>query len=151
ATTDPARAASTDMSRKALLGRAISIIYGERDTSFSTLMEWQNKASWLILAAVVIIAFLSGAEGRSILFLAGAAGGFLSRLMRNLKREDVPLDYGASWTTLFLSPLFGALAGWFGIALIAFATQPGISLLGDAFRSVSWDDPSGVSSLAIAF
>jgi protocatechuate 3,4-dioxygenase beta subunit len=137
--------------RKALLGRGISIIYAERDNSFSTLMEWQNKASWLTFAAIVIIAFLSIGAGHSVLFLAGAAGGFLSRLMRALKRTDVPLDYGASWTTLYLSPLFGALAGWFGVALIGLATQPGINLLGEAFRSVRWDEPYEVSALAAAF
>ena len=97
---------------KAMLGRAIGIIYGERDLAFSTLMEWQNKSSWLIIAALVMIVFLVGAAGHAVLFLAGAAGGYSSRVMRALKREDVPLDYGASWTTLFLSPLFGALSGW---------------------------------------
>ncbi|HET6231717.1 MAG TPA: carboxypeptidase-like regulatory domain-containing protein [Longimicrobiaceae bacterium] len=146
-----AKLARADKVRKALLGRGIGIIYSERDNSFSTLMEWQNKASWLVVTAVVVIGFLSLAEGHAILFLAGAAGGYSSRLMRALKREDVPLDYGASWTTLFLSPLFGALAGWFGIALVSLATQPGINLLGDAFKQVRWDDASSVGSLAVAF
>ena len=140
-----------EAARKALLGRAISVIYAERDTSFSTLMEWQNKAGWLILAALNIIAFLAVAAGRGTLFLAGAAGGFLSRLMRALNRDDVPLDYGASWTTLFLSPLLGALAGWFGVAIITLAADPRLNLLGEAFRLVQWDHPTGPATLAIAF
>jgi hypothetical protein len=148
---DAAGAAAWAKSRKALLGRGVSIIYAERDTGFSTLMEWNNKASWLILTALLIIVVLTAAAGHAILFLAGAAGGYLSRVMRAIKRDDVPLDYGASWTTLFLSPLFGALSGWFGIAIVAFATQPGIELLGDAFKRVRWDEPAGPSALAVAF
>jgi hypothetical protein len=137
--------------RKALLGRAVATIYADRDASFSTLMEWQNKAGWLILAALIIIGFLTVAAGHGTLFLAGAAGGFLGRLMRALKREDVPLDYGASWTTLFLSPLLGALAGWFGVAMITLAADPHLNLLGDAFRLVQWGHPTAPATLAIAF
>jgi hypothetical protein len=140
-----------DKMRKALLGRAVATIYGDRDTTFSTLMEWHNKASWLIFAALILIAFLAASVGNPVLFLAGAAGGFLSRVMRALKREDVPLDYGASWTTLFLSPLFGALAGWFGIALIKFATTDGLNLLGGAFTVVNWYNPTAPAAIALAF
>jgi carboxypeptidase family protein len=140
-----------DEHRRALLGRAIALANEERDKQFSTLMEWHNKASWLILAALIIIGFLALAAGNAVLFLAGAAGGFLSRVMRALRREDLPLDYGASWTTLFLSPLFGALAAWFGIALITLATQPSVNLLGDAFRLVDWNTPTAPATLAVAF
>lgn len=143
--------ASIARGRRALLGRALAVIYNDRDTSFSTLMEWQNKASWLMLAAAIFIGSLSLSAGGAVLFLSGAAGGFSSRLMRALRREDVPLDYGASWTTLYLSPLFGALAGWFGIAIVTFATSPEINLLGAAFRRVDWYDPTNPVTLAIAF
>jgi hypothetical protein len=137
--------------RRAILGHAIKLIYAERDSTFAGLMEWQNKASWLILTALVFIAFLSGAVGNSILFLAGAFGGYSSRLMRALKRDDIPLDYGASWTTLFLSPLFGAITGWFGIALLSLAARPELNLLGSAFRLADWNNPFGSVTLAIAF
>jgi len=140
-----------DEQRRALLGRAIALANEDRDKQFSTLMEWHNKASWLILAALIIIAFLALSAGNAVLFLAGAAGGFLSRVMRALRREDLPLDYGASWTTLFLSPLFGALAAWFGVALITLATQPRVNLLGDAFRLVDWNTPTAPATLAVAF
>jgi hypothetical protein len=53
-----------------------------------------------------------------MLFLAGAVGGFMSRLARALKASDTPTDYGASWNTLFLSPLLGSLAGFFGVLMI---------------------------------
>jgi hypothetical protein len=143
--------AAQDEERRALLGRAIAICYEERDKEFCTLMEWQNKASWLTLGALLIIGFLAVAAGHTTYFLAGGAGGFLSRVMRALKREDVALDYGASWTTLFLSPLFGALAGWFGVAIITLATQPNVNLLGDAFKMVDWNMPIGPITLSVAF
>lgn len=140
-----------EKTHKALLGRALAVINADRDTSFATLMEWQNKASWLIVTALVIIAFLSAAVGNAVLFLAGAAGGYLGRLMRALRREDLPLDYGASWTTLFLSPLFGALTGWFGVALISLLSEPELGLLGPAFLLVRWDDALGPATLSVAF
>ena len=140
-----------DEAGRALLARGITLCYDDRDNQFSTLMEWHNKASWLILAALIIIGFLAVAVGHAVLFLAGAAGGFLSRVMRALRREDLPLDYGASWTTLFLSPVFGALAAWFGVAIITMATLPKVNLLGDAFKLVDWDTPTGPVTLAAAF
>jgi len=148
---DAATTAAREAYRKALLGRGIALIYDDRDRQFATLMEWHNKASWLILCALIVIASLVFAAGHAVLCLAGAAGGFSSRLMRALRRDSLPLDYGASWTTLFLSPLFGALAGWFGIAIIALGTQPNINLLGDAFKLVSWHTPYAPITLAAAF
>jgi hypothetical protein len=150
-TTDANVRSSRERTRKALLGRALSVIYAERDMTFSTLMDWHNKASWLIFAALIFMGFLAAAVGNSVLFLAGAAGGFLSRVMRALKREDVPLDYGASWTTLFLSPIFGALAGWFGILLIEMLTSGSVNVLGDMFDIVNWYDPLSPGTLGLAF
>jgi hypothetical protein len=147
---EPATPAQADQ-RRALLGRAIALANEERDKQFSSLMEWHNKASWLILAALLMIGAIAIVAGHAILFLAGAAGGFLSRLMRAIRREDLPLDYGASWTTLFLSPLFGALVAWFGIALITLSTHPNVNLLGDAFRLVDWNTPMAPATLAVAF
>ena len=137
--------------RKALLGQATAAVYAERDTSFSTLMEWQNKAVWLIFAACILMLFLVLAAGHAVLLLAGGIGGYLSRLMRALKREDVPLDYGASWTTLWLSPLFGAFGGWFIVALIVLASNPDLNLLGSAFTHVKWDEPWGPVTISVAF
>ncbi len=142
---------SDPLYRKALLGHGLKLVYADRDSGFSMLMEWHNKASWLILAALTAIGFLTGSIGHSILFLAGAAGGYSSRLMRALRRDDVPLDYGASWTTLFLSPLFGALTGWFGIALLTLVARPELNLLGPAFRLIDWNDPYGPITIAVAF
>ena len=149
--TDTGQREHFESSRQALLGRALSVLFVDRDDKFSSLMEWQNKAGWLISAALLIVIFLTVAAGHAVLFLAGAAGGFLSRLERTLKREDLPLDYGASWTTLFLSPVLGALMGWFGVALISLLTDDRVNLLGSAFRLVDWTHPRSPWTLGVAF
>jgi hypothetical protein len=151
APTDDAQRARFQSTRQALLGRGLSLIFFERDDRFSSLMEWQNKAGWLIFAALLIVVFLTIAAGHAVLFLAGAAGGLLSRLARTLKREDLPLDYGASWTTLFLSPVLGALTGWFGVALISLLANDRVKLLGTTFTLVDWSNPKSSWTLGIAF
>ncbi|MEI9811223.1 MAG: hypothetical protein WDO18_00485 [Acidobacteriota bacterium] len=37
------------------------------------------------------------------------------------------------WTTLFLSPIYGGLSGWFGIGLIVLLSSPNVGLLGPLF------------------
>jgi hypothetical protein len=121
---------------KQQLGEALAIIYDERDTKFLSMMELHNKAMWMAHVAVVTIMVLAVAFRHEELFLFGAAGGLMSRMARVLLREDVATDYGASWTTLFLSPLVGAISAWFGIAVIVFLTQ--LNVLGDALAVISW-------------
>ena len=57
-------------------------------------------------------------QGYQDILLAGAVGGILSRLQRELLRRDVPSDYGLSWSVLFLSPVSGALSAWAGLLLL---------------------------------
>jgi hypothetical protein len=99
----------------------------------------------------VLIVVLAFAVGNPVLFIAGAAGGYLSRLARQLKRADVPSDYGASWTTLFLSPIVGALSGWFGILLIVLLADSKLAILGAAFQQVEWGCPLAPLTLGLAF
>jgi hypothetical protein len=95
-----------------------------------------------------LIVALAAALGNEVLFLMGAAGGLFSRLSRNLYRQDVPTDYGASWTTLFLSPVVGALAGWSGVLLVALAVK--LQALGPLFAVITWDNPFNVFTLGVA-
>jgi len=81
------------------------------------------------------------------LFLVGGTGGLLSRLSRSLDRKDVPTDYGASWTTLFLSPVVGALGAWAGILLIGLAHS--LNVLGSALAA-NWNNPHDPMTLAVA-
>ena len=131
---------------KQQLAESLSLLYSDNDTRFSVLMEWHNKAMWLVYLACLVILLIGLVYHHEEIFLVGAAGGLMSRMTRSLFREDVPNDYGASWTTLFLSPLLGAIAAWFGIAVIMWAVE--IGLLGqEVFGRIDWD--AGPESLVI--
>jgi hypothetical protein len=147
-----ASGATTSAERwKALLFEARGMYYDYLDTDFATLVSWQNKTSWLVTLGLGLIIVLAVTLHHEALFLVGATGGLLSRLSRSLNRADVPTDYGASWTTLFLSPVVGALAGWSGLLLVALAVK--LNVLGNAFTSVTWcdGDDCAPTSLALAF
>jgi len=133
---------------QALLAEALSANYQREDTSFAELVSWQNKTSWLVACGLLLILALTGAFPKhAILFLVGAAGGLLSRLSRSLDRKDVPTDYGASWTTLFLSPVAGAIGAWAAILLMHLAIN--LNVLGKAF-DVAWKSPTDPLTLAVA-
>ena len=133
---------------RALQTQALGLIYGRGDTDFCALVSWHNKAIWLVGCGLLLIVALGAAVGNELLFLMGAAGGLLSRLSRSLYRQDVPSDYGASWTTLFLSPVVGALAGWSGVLLVALAIK--LQALGPLFSSITWDHSFNVFTLGFA-
>gem|GEM_PF-2145536 len=137
--------------RRQLLIEATRYLFDIRDAEFGALTSWQNKAFWLTFVGLVLIWVVGITQDHAVLFLAGAVGGFFSRLSRQLKRADVPVDYGASWSTLFLSPVAGAISGWFGIALIMWLSDPAIGLLGGPLKSVRWDSPNVAAMLAAAF
>ena len=125
---------------RAMLVDALTYLNNENDSTFAQLVGWQTKAVWLVGIGSVLIVVLAIVVGNAVLFISGATGGYLSRMARQLKRADVPSDYGASWTTLFLSPILGALSGWFGILLIVLMADS--SLLGAAFQQIEWSLPS---------
>jgi hypothetical protein len=136
---------------RALLVEALAYLNDEDVNTFAQLVGWQTKAVWLAGVGCSLVVGLSFAVGNPVLFIAGAAGGYLSRLARTLKRADVPTDYGASWTTLFLSPIVGGLSGWFGILLIVVLADPRFNVLGAAFQAVRWCTPLAPFTLGIAF
>lgn len=138
-------------SLRALLVEALTYWNDENDNTFAQLVAWQTKAVWLVGVGCTLIVVLAFAVGNAVLFIAGAAGGYLSRLARQLKRADVPSDYGASWTTLFLSPIVGALSGWFGILLIVLLADNQLAILGAAFQQIEWYYPLAPLTLGLAF
>jgi hypothetical protein len=140
-----------DKARRQLLIEATSYIYYADENEFAELTSWQNKSFWLTLVGVVLIGAVGIAEGHASLFIAGAVGGFLSRLTRELKRADVPTDYGASWSSLFLSPVAGAISGWFGVALVMLMTDPTVGVLGGPLKVINWDSSNVAATLAAAF
>jgi len=139
-----------------LLGEGVAFISADREKSYTDLMIWQNKASWLIFLGCALIIMCTFAREWPILFLAGAAGGFLSRLARVVKSAATPTDYGASWTTFFLSPVLGALMGWFGIILLVALNDIKIlnpSIIGNLLPSATTTYVAIVpnTSIALAF
>jgi hypothetical protein len=134
---------------RALLEQALTALNDRADTDFSKLAGWQNKASWLVGCGLFTIVVLTAAvPHHSILFVVGAAGGLISRMSRSLNRKDVPTDYGASWTTLFLSPVSGALGAWAGILISELAVK--VNVLGSAFQA-DFYEPCRATTLALAF
>src|SRR3954471_18463285 len=102
---------------QAILHNLLTELYDARDTKFTNLATQQNKVTWMVFTGLAIMAALV-TQGYQDLLLAGAVGGILSRLQRELLRRDVPSDYGLSWSVLFLSPVSGALAAWAGLLLL---------------------------------
>ena len=135
--------------RQQLLSQARAILFDVRDERFIALSDWQNKATWLALVASMLIALVGSVHGQIMLFVAGAAGGLLSRMMRAIRQPEFSTDYGASWNTLFLSPLFGALFAWFGVLLlVALGVTKGADV-GPLLALVEWDH--SLPTLAVAF
>jgi hypothetical protein len=145
------RSKISEPARRQLLIEATGYLYESGDTDFAALTGWQNKSFWLTLVGIALIWAVGLAEGHASLFLAGAVGGFLSRLTRELKRADVATDYGASWSTLFLSPVAGAISGWFGVALVMLMTDPTVGVLGGPLKVINWDSANVAATLAAAF
>ena len=133
---------------RALYAEALNAIYDRRDIDYSTLLSWHNKTTWLTACGLLLILALAATLENDVLFLLGATGGLLSRLSRSLYRQNVPTDYGASWTTLFLSPVVGAIAGWAGVLLVLLAINLGV--LGPLFASITWDNSFNTLSFALA-
>ena len=135
---------------QAMLREAMRQDFDARDTLYETLAFENLRASWLAYLGLGFAVVLALALDHSALFVAGAAGGLLSRLARVLRGRPLPNDYGASWGPLMLSPVAGALAGWLGVLLIGGFADGGLAIFA-ANLQVSWNkDPDGVE-LAMAF
>jgi hypothetical protein len=133
-----------------LLERALDTLYSDVDFNFWQLANRYSKAMWMAGSALLLIITLALSVGNPVFLLAGAVGGFMSRLSRALKEEKDTTDYSEFWTTLFLSPLLGALTGWAGVLLIGLGRELGV--LGDAFGKIPWTvSGHSVASLAAAF
>lgn len=133
---------------RALLAQALAASYDRDYNTYADLVSWQNKTSWLVGCGLLLIVVLTCAfPDHAIFFLVGATGGLLSRLSRSLHRKAAPTDYGASWTTLFLSPVAGALGAWVGILVAALAVKLNILNTG---LGVSWADAYEPATLAVA-
>jgi len=143
---------STESDRiRLFLYEALDILYAVDDQEFADMLNWHNKVVWLTCAGILLLVLLEGVKrGGGGLFVAGVTGGFLGRLMRTLKQRDISCDdYDAYWTTMFVSPLVGALAGWTGILLIGLGVK--LNFLGSTLSAVSLETGYGTFALGAAF
>lgn len=140
----------SDVELHAMLREAMRQEFDARDTLYESLAYENLRASWLADVGLAFAVVLALALGHAELFAAGAAGGLLSRLARVLRGRPLPNDYGASWGTLMLSPVAGALAGWLGVLFIGALADGGLDIFAPGL-AVSWaNEPDGVE-LGIAF
>jgi hypothetical protein len=135
---------------KALLWEALDCVYDARDDSYELIFSWQNKAFTLLFISGCVLLVITANSFNALLMLMGLAGGLVSRLLRGSQGTEIPRDYGANWTTLFMSPIYGAFTGWFGVLILAAMKK--MSLLGSAFDVLDWTEASGQPvPLALAF
>jgi hypothetical protein len=133
---------------RALAEEACNQVYEQRDTEFADIASWHKKTSWLVAVGLMLIVVLAAQFGHVEFFLLGALGGLLGRLSRTQDTRALPTDYGAYWTTLFLSPVVGALTGWGCLLLVAWAVE--LKLLGKAFELLVWDAPHSLPAMGAA-
>jgi hypothetical protein len=131
----------TSERRVALLREALLKLHYENDDEYDGLVTWHRKSMWFVACSLVLVLLLAVTLGQALLFLMGALGGLLSRLSRAVNGDGLPTSYGAYWTTLLLSPLVGAMAGWGGVLLVTLGVKLGV--LGEALAALSWDQPAG--------
>jgi len=133
---------------RALAEEACNQVYEQRDSEFADIASWHKKTSWLVAAGLMLIVVLAAQFGHVEFFLLGALGGLLGRLSRTQNTRAMATDYGAYWTTLFLSPVVGALTGWGCLLLVAWAVE--LKLLGEVFNLLVWDAPHSLPAMGAA-
>ena len=133
---------------RALAEEACNQVYEQRDAEFADIAGWHKKTSWLVAAGLMLIVVLAAQFGHVEFFLLGALGGLLGRLSRTQSTQAMSTDYGAYWTTLFLSPVVGALTGWGCLLLVAWAVE--LKLLGEVFNLLVWDAPHSLPAMGAA-
>lgn len=132
---------------RALLHEALDIIFESVDEGYFQLMSWHNKMIWLVGCALLFIFVLAASLGNPVLLLVGAVGGLMSRLTRTTSAAETKDDSGATWGSLFLSPLTGAFCAWGGILLVILGVK--LNVLGVALN-LDWCNPYDPTALAIA-
>ena len=136
---------------RALLREAQAYRHNLNDYAYEELASLMSKATFLAIVGAVLVVVLSELGGREAYFVLGAAGGLMSRLTRIVRERPSSNDYGATWSTLILSPVSGALAGWIGVALVAALGSDPVSFIDDGIPPLVWDQTTHVFGLALAF
>jgi hypothetical protein len=124
-----------DHTYRAYLDEILGEIYEASNGNAIQLAGLYNRATWVILVALLPLAVLAG-SGYGVLLMAGAIGGLVSRMQRLVFSTRIPITYGSSWAPLFCAPVLGALAAWAGLALISMLQAAGVLQLTAVHTSV---------------
>jgi hypothetical protein len=114
-----------DCAYRAYLDEVLGEIYEASNGNAIQLAGLYNRATWIILVALLPLAVLAG-FGYGVLLVAGAIGGLVSRMQRLVFSSHIPITYGSSWGPLFCAPVLGALAAWAGLVLISLLQTAGV-------------------------
>ena len=120
----------SDCEYQAYLDEVLGEIYEASNGTAIQLAGLYNRATWIILVALLPLAVLIG-FGYGLLLVAGAIGGLVSRMQRLVFTNHIPITYGSSWGPLFCAPILGALAAWAGLVLISLLQAAGVLQLTD--------------------
>lgn len=129
--------------------------YDENDSNFARLSATHAKIAWLVyIGLMLVMVFLVLGQDKMqelpVWMLFGASGALLSRCLRFLKATKLLTEYGVYWILLFLSPVYGALAGVASVLLFHLLIEIKI-LSPDTFGRFFLNDPSGMyARLALA-
>ena len=122
---DKADTEQLDLVYRAYLDELLGEIYEASNGNAIQLSGLYNRATWVILAALLPLGVLAG-FGYGQLLVAGAIGGLVSRMQRLVFSTRIPITYGSSWAPLFCAPVLGALAAWAGLVLISLLQAVGV-------------------------
>ena len=79
-----------------ILRHRVGEIYEASNGNAIQLAGLYNRATWVILVALLPLAVLAG-FGYGVLLVAGAIGGLVSRMQRLVFSTRIPITYGSSW------------------------------------------------------
>jgi hypothetical protein len=139
----------TDSRIVPLVHEARAFVFEADDNKFAAVADARNKGNFLFLGAVIsVIPIVFFFSNTVVLLFAGAVGGILSRLRKAVRQENPLFDLGLDWSVIQLSPIVGALSGFFGLMIFEVLVVLGIA--GDMFSAVNLAQPTGWS-VVLAF
>jgi hypothetical protein len=146
---DEADTERLDHTYRAYLDEVLGEIYEASSGNAIQLSGLYNRATWVILVALLPLTVLAG-FGYGVLLVAGAIGGLVSRMQRLVFSTRIPVTYGSSWAPLFCAPVLGALAAWAGLVLISLLQTAGVLQLSALHTSLKDLQAPSAALLGIA-
>jgi len=142
------KTSNTDLFPLVQQARAFNFAY--QDEQFMSVADAKNKGLLLLLFSMLSLLGLAYLYPDSlVLFVAGSVGGLLARLRTAVAQDGPAFDFGLSWAVMYLTPLVGALTGWFGVLMIM--VMNALGLTGGFLEGVSMTDVTLPQTVLVAF